>query len=123
MKTTLKPGQVYLMSSGDLRLSANQKCWPEQAKMEAAFAKALKAEGWTVVRAHAFDKAKRHGFIDSQKMGMEVFRRLDPNAPLIVAEGVWQYSHHVLAGLDHASRPDPDRRQLERHLARVGRHA
>ena len=42
---------------------------------------------------------KQHGFIDSQKMGMEVFRKLDPNAPLIVAESVWQYSHHVLAGL------------------------
>jgi hypothetical protein len=32
-------------------------------------------------------------------MGMEVFRGLDPAAPLIVAESVWQYSHHVLAGL------------------------
>src|ERR1017187_9413825 len=32
-------------------------------------------------------------------MGMEVFRTLDPNAPLIVAESVWQYSHHVLSGL------------------------
>jgi len=30
---------------------------------------------------------------------MEVFARLDPDAPLIVAEAVWQYSHHVLAGL------------------------
>ena len=33
--TSLKPRHVYLMSNGDLRLSANQKCWPEQAKMEA----------------------------------------------------------------------------------------
>jgi hypothetical protein len=99
MPTTLKPRHVYLASSGDLRLSANQKCWPEQAKMEAALAKALKAAGWTPVRAHPYDKARKHGFIDSQKMGMEVFRRLDPNAPLIVAESVWQYSHHVLSGL------------------------
>ena len=101
MKTikSLAPKQVYLVSSGDLRLSANQKCWPQQAKMEAVLAKALKAEGWKVVRAHPFDKQKKHGFIDSQKMGMEVFRTLDPNAPLIVAECVWQYSHHVLAGL------------------------
>ena len=87
------------MSSGDLRPSANQQCWPEQAKMEAVLAQALKAEGWTIVRAHPFDKLKKHGFIDSQKMGIEVFRKLDPHAPLIVAEGVWQYSHHVLAGL------------------------
>jgi hypothetical protein len=101
MKTTssLAPKHAYLMSSGDLRPSANQKCWPEQAKMEAVLAQALKAEGWTILRAHPFDKLKQHGFIDSQKMGIEVFRQLDPNAPLIVAEGVWQYSHHVLAGL------------------------
>jgi hypothetical protein len=101
MKTTtpLKPKQVYLVSSGDLRLSANQKCWPEQEKMEAVLARSLKAEGWTVVRAHPYDKQKKHGFIDSQKMGMEVFRKLDPKAPLIVAECVWQYSHHVLSGL------------------------
>jgi hypothetical protein len=32
-------------------------------------------------------------------MGMEVFRHLAPQAPLIVAESVWQYSHHVLPGL------------------------
>lgn len=101
MKTirTLKPKQLYLVSSGDLRLSANQKCWPEQARMEALLTRAIQAEGWSVVRAHAYDAQKQHGFIDSQKMGMEVFRRLDPSAPLIVAESVWQYSHHVLAGL------------------------
>ena len=95
----LKPRHVYLMANGDLRTSANKKCWAEQAKMEAVLTRALKAEGWIVVRAHAFDKAKGHGFIDSQKMGMEVFRRLDPAAPLIVAECVWQYSHHILHGL------------------------
>jgi hypothetical protein len=95
----LKPKQTYLMSNGDLRLSANQKCWSEQAKMEDILIKALRAEGWRAVRAHPFDKQKKHGFIDSQKMGMEVFRKLDPTAPLIVAECVWQYSHHVLHGL------------------------
>jgi len=90
---------AYLVASGDLRLCANQTCWPEQARMEAALARALKAQGWTLVRAHAWDPAKRHGFIDSQKMGMDVFRKLDPAAPLLVAESVWQYSHHVLPGL------------------------
>jgi len=95
----LKPRHVYLLANGDLRTSANQKCWPEQAKMETTLARALKSEGWTVARAHSYDPKKGHGFIDSQKMGMEVFRRLDPSAPLIVAESVWQYSHHVLHGL------------------------
>ena len=99
MTTKLKSKHVYLVCSGDLRLAANQKCWPEQAKMETALALAFKAEGWTVVRAHPYDQQKQHGFIDSQKMGIEVFRQLDPEAPLVVAEAVWQYSHHVLAGL------------------------
>jgi hypothetical protein len=101
MKTTraLKPKQVYLMANGDLRATANQRCWPEQERMEAVLTRAIQAEGWRVVRAHPFDPKKGHGFIDSQKMGMEVFRRLDPDAPLIVAECVWQYSQHLLAGL------------------------
>jgi len=96
---TLKPLHAYLVANGDLRLSANQKCWPEQAKMENQLTQALRAEGWKVVRAHEFDPAKKHGFIASQKMGLEVFRQLDPNPPLIVAEAVWQYSQHLLPGL------------------------
>ncbi len=87
------------MANGDLRTTANQRCWPEQVKMEAVLDKALKAEGWKAVRPHAYDPAKKHGFIDSQKMGMEVFRKIDPDTPLIVAECVWQYSHHLLHGL------------------------
>lgn len=101
MKTIppLKPRRVFLIANGDLRLSANQKCWPAQQKMEAILVAALEAEGWSVVRAHALDKEKQHGFIDSQKMGLEVFRSLHPEAPLIVAESVWQYSQHILPGL------------------------
>ena len=30
---------------------------------------------------------------------MDVFRAIPKDAPVIVAEAVWQYSHHVLAGL------------------------
>jgi hypothetical protein len=95
----LKPKSAYLVASGDLRPSANQVCWPAQRDMEAALAKAFSTEGWKIQRAHRVDRAAGHGFIDSQKMGMEVFRNIDPDAPLIVAEAVWQYSHHVLAGL------------------------
>lgn len=99
MKNANGRRKVYLVANGDLRLSANQKCWAEQAKMEAVLEKALQAEGADLVRGHAFDKAKGHGFIDSQKMGLEVFRNLPEDAPLIVAESVWQYSHHLLGGL------------------------
>lgn len=91
--------QVYLMANGDLRLSANQNCWAAQHEMEQEIEKAISAAGWTVVRAHPFKKDEKHGFIGSQKEGVAVFRELDPNTPLIVAEAVWQYSHHILHGL------------------------
>ena len=91
--------EVLLIASGDLRLAANQKCWPAQAEMEAALERAVQACGYTVTRAHAYKPAEQHGFIASQREGMQVFAGIDPQAPLIVAEAVWQYSHHVLAGL------------------------
>jgi|HubBroStandDraft_6_1064221.scaffolds.fasta_scaffold26693_4 hypothetical protein len=90
---------VYLVASGDLRLSANQNCWPAQKEMEDALTRAIEAEGYKVVRAHPYCEIAGHGFIASQREGMRVFSRLDPKAPLIVAEAVWQYSHHVLSGL------------------------
>src|SRR5438552_2436456 len=95
----LRSHQLYLMANGDLRLRANQKCWPEQTRMEATLIRAIAAERWQAVRAHPYDPAKQHGFIDSQKMGLEVFRQLDPKARLVVAESVWQYSNHLLHGL------------------------
>ena len=96
----LKKKQVQLVANGDLRITANQKCWPEQAKMEETLRQALAAEGYELVRAHPYKPEQKHGFIGSQKEGMEVFsRNVDPDAPLIVAESVWQYSHHLLHGL------------------------
>ncbi len=89
---------VQLVASGDSRLSANQKCWPAQEALESALKCAVEKLGYTVRRAHELTD-QGHGFIDSQKRGLEVFREIDPDAPLIVAEAVWQYSHHVLAGL------------------------
>ncbi|MEN6495025.1 MAG: fucose isomerase [Thermoguttaceae bacterium] len=94
-----KKKQVYLVASGDLRLSANQNCWAKQHELEEALGQALAAAGYELVRAHPYKPGEQHGFIGSQKEGMEVFAGIDPNAKLIVAEAVWQYSHHVLAGL------------------------
>ncbi len=94
--------EAILVASGDLRLSANQVCWPAQEDMERRVIAAFAKEGITVKRGHAYDPQLKHGFIWNQRMGMDVFKNIDPNAKLIVAEAVWQYSHHVLAGLrDH----------------------
>jgi len=92
-------GPIYLIASGDLRLSANRVCWAAQQDAENALMKAIRSEGHQIERGHPFDSAKQHGFIDSQKHGMEVFRRIPNDAPLVVCEAVWQYSHHVLSGL------------------------
>ncbi len=90
---------VMLVASGDLRLSANQNCWAAQQEMETALAQAVEKCGYALKRAHPYKEDERHGFIGSQKEGMQVFRGIDPNCPLIVAEAVWQYSHHLLHGL------------------------
>lgn len=96
---SLESNQVYVVCSGDLRPSANLNCWPMQKKMEEKLAHSLHQYGWSVKRAHHYNEEKGHGFIDYQHVGIKVFRSLDKKAPLIVAESVWQYSHHVLAGL------------------------
>ena len=96
------PDEAILIANGDLRLSANQVCWPAQEAMEKTIIEAFAKEGITVKRGHAYDPAEQHGFIGSQKQGMGVFKNIHPDARLIVAEAVWQYSHHVLHGLrDH----------------------
>jgi hypothetical protein len=98
----LQPNEVFLIASGDLRLLANQTCWPAQADMEQKISATFNAEGVTVKRAHPFDETLKHGFIWNQRMGMDVFKSIPSEAPLIVAVAVWQYSYHVLAGLrDH----------------------
>lgn len=90
---------VMLVASGDLRLSANQTCWAAQQEMEAALGQAVEDCGYRLVRAHPYKEDQQHGFIASQKEGMQVFADIDPQSKLIVAEAVWQYSHHVLPGL------------------------
>ena len=91
--------EVTIIASGDLRLSANQTCWPEQENVEAAVARAIRSSGYDVVRGHPVDTHKGHGFIDSQKFGREVFQGIHPESPIVVVFAAWQYSHHVLAGL------------------------
>src|SRR6185436_850565 len=90
---------VYIVANCDLRQSANRMCWPAQKRLEDAFTEVLSTEGWQTKRAHAYQPDKEHGFIDSQKAGIEAFRNVPPSAPIVVLEAVWQYSQHVLPGL------------------------
>ena len=91
--------EVLLVTSGDLRLAANQECWPAQKEMEAKLTAAFAQQGVKLVRAHAYNEAEKHGFISSQRMGMDVFMKIHPEARIVFATAAWQYTHHVLPGL------------------------
>ena len=58
-----KPKTILLVANGDLRLSANQVCWPAQEAMEKKLAAAVAALGGQLVRAHPFKPAEKHGFM------------------------------------------------------------
>lgn len=95
-------GQALLVANGDLRQNRNRITWPVQVEMEARLEQVFAVEGMKLERAHPFELALGHGYICSQRQGMDIFKAIDPEAPLVVAQCVWQYSHHLLAGLrDH----------------------
>ena len=52
---------IILIASGDLRLKANQKCWPAQQKVEELVSAAIQRDGFKAVRGHAFDPIKQGG--------------------------------------------------------------
>lgn len=94
--------KIYLIANGDLRQSANEACWPAQKAMENRVTEAVESLGYSVERAHPYKPELKHGFIGDQREGMDIFAKLDRRVPIIVAESVWQYSHHILHGLiDH----------------------
>ncbi len=93
------PKEIVLVASGDQRQDANRIQWPSQANAEARVTAAFEKLGYTVRRGHPYSPELEHGFIWSQRMGMDVFKTIHPDTPLLVVGAIWQYSHHVLAGL------------------------
>jgi L-fucose isomerase, C-terminal domain len=91
--------EILLVTSGDLRLAANQACWSAQRDMEEKLTAAFARKGFKLLRAHAYNESEKHGFISSQRQGMDVFMKIHPEAKLVFATAAWQYSHHVLPGL------------------------
>jgi L-fucose isomerase-like protein len=91
--------EAILVTSGDLRQSANEVCWPAQEALEKKLTECFAREGVTLRRAFPVDQARHHGFISNQRMGMDVFAGIDPHARLVFATAAWQYTHHVLPGM------------------------
>ena len=64
-----KPKIAYLVASGDLRLPANQKCWPTQQQMEIEIGKAFEHEGVKILRAHRIRSDRKTWFHLNAKDG------------------------------------------------------
>jgi len=91
--------EVLFVTNADLRESANETCWPVEAKYEELLTEALAKLGKTARRAHPIKTEHNHGFIAGQREGSDVFAAIDPDAPVIVLMTAWQYSHHVAPSL------------------------
>lgn len=99
MHADLPMREVVLITSGDLRQSANRACWSAQEELERKLSECFRAENVALRRAFLPDQNVGHGFISSQRMGMDIFADIDPEANLVFATAAWQYSHHVLPGM------------------------
>ena len=107
LPSPLPPRTAVLVASGDSRASANLVCWSTQKALEAQATQAFADLGWTLLRGHPerSPEGQAHGFIASQRQGRDVFAGIPKDAPLVVVESVWQYSHHVLIGLERHRGP------------------
>jgi hypothetical protein len=97
--TEAPPRTAFLVTSGDSREPANVNSWPTQVELERIIATELDRNGWQVRRAAEVPEGASHGFVSSQREGIELFKSIPPDAPVVVAIANWQYSHHVLPGL------------------------
>ena len=105
-RMALADKEVFLIANGDLRDTANRKCWAVQESFESKLASALKEKsGYRIRRAHPVKEAVGHGFISSQREGADVMAAIDSKAPLILLMTAWQYSHHLAPSLVHHQGP------------------
>ena len=91
--------EAVLVTSGDLRESANKVCWPAQLELEQKLTACFASLGVRLRRAFPVSTETRHGFNSSQRMGMDIFSTVNPEANLVFATAAWQYTHHVLPGM------------------------
>lgn len=100
-RDAVPPKTAILLASGDQRVSANTKCWPTQRETEGQVQGVFEELGWSVRRGspERWSDEQPHGFLFSQAQGREVFEEIDPAAPLVLVESVWQYTGNVLGGL------------------------
>lgn len=90
-----KTKDIYLISNGDFRETADIQCWPLQKQTLDMVAEALKKLGRTTKILPKYDAKRKHGFMTRQCEAAEVFAQIEPDAPVIVVLSSWVYAHHV----------------------------
>jgi len=87
---------LVLIANGDRRLFANSACQEAQMTCESQLSAVFTDLGYNLVRAHPeVDPELGHGFIETQAQGAAILSKIPKDAPLIIAEAVWQYSNHI----------------------------
>lgn len=101
----LKPSKIFLIANGNLKHFTNKNGWAAQLDMEEKLKAAFSGEGYSLVRAHEYSEELGHGFIWNQRMGLDVFNGIDPDSPVVIAVGIWQFSQNILSGLRNHKGP------------------
>lgn len=87
---------LVLIANGDRRRFANLACQKAQMECERQLREAVSGLGYNIVRAHPeADPELGHGFIETQAQGTAILSKIPKDAPILVAEAVWQYSNHI----------------------------
>ncbi len=115
--------EVLLVTSGDLRLSANQVCWPAQRDMEEKLTAAFAQKGFKLVRAHAYDEKLKHGFISSQRHGHGCLHEDSSPGPARFCHGGLAVQPSCSSRPAQPSGADSHRRQLVGPMAGTRRPA
>ncbi|MEM9399263.1 MAG: hypothetical protein AAF984_03570 [Verrucomicrobiota bacterium] len=90
---------IYLVANGDSNQTINQQAETHQVAIEKQLTSIIEKNHLKPKRAHAFDRTKQHGFIDSQHHGLEVFRTIPKDASVILVCTIWQCPQNIIAGL------------------------
>lgn len=90
------PKDLVLVVNGDRRRFANLMCQEAQMECERQLRGAIADLGYNLVRAHPeVDPEMGHGFIETQAQGAAILSGISKDAPIVIADAVWQYSNHI----------------------------
>ena len=122
MSQIAKPAEneVLLVTSGDLRQSANQICWPAQREMEEKLTAAFAQKGFKLVRAHAYSERAEARIHLVATAGNGCVHEDSSRGEAGVCDGGVAVQPSCAAGTAQPQRADPDGGELVGTMAGAG---